>query len=224
VSPSPTVLVVRARRALARPAPRRLGVAALALATGFTVTSLVGAAGAARDRWGDTRPVVVATRDLEPGEVLEGTDTEIRDLPTAVLGDAVLAEAPAGAVVRHPIVAGEPVVAARLAPTGLVGTAALVPEGERAVAVPTGPAPTPPLVVGDRVDVLAVLPAAPPGPGDRPGGAGPPGSDPAFALVEQAAVVDVADGVVTVAVPEADAPRVAWAFGHGSVVLALAGG
>jgi Flp pilus assembly protein CpaB len=220
VSPSPTVLVVRARRALARPAPRRLGVAALAVATGLTVTSLVDGAGAARDRWGDTRPVVVATRDLEPGEVLDGGATAVRDLPAAVLGEAVLAEAPAGAVVRHPIVAGEPVVAARLAPTGLVGAAALVPEGERAVAVPAGPAPTPPLVVGDRVDVLAVLPAAPPGPGD----VGLPASDPAFALVEQAAVVDVADGVVTVAVPEADAPRVAWAFGHGSVVLALAGG
>jgi hypothetical protein len=117
------------------------------------------------------------------------------------------------------------VVAARLAPAGLVGAAALVPAGERAVAVPTGPAPTPPLVVGDRVDVLAVLPAAPaPEAGDRPRGVGAPGvSDPAFALVEQAAVVDVADGVVTVAVPEADAPRVAWALGHGSVVLALAG-
>ena len=225
MSPSPTVLTVRARRALARPAPRRLGVAALAVATGLTVTSLVGAAGAARDRWGDTRPVVVATRDLAPGEVLDGGATEVRDLPAAVMGEAVLAEAPAGAVVRHPILAGEPVVAARLAPAGLVGAAALVPAGERAVAVPTGPAPTPPLVVGDRVDVLAVLPAAPaPEAGDRPRGVGAPGvSDPAFALVEQAAVVDVADGVVTVAVPEADAPRVAWALGHGSVVLALAG-
>ncbi|HEX6167759.1 MAG TPA: SAF domain-containing protein [Acidimicrobiales bacterium] len=139
MSPSPTVLTVRARRALARPAPRRLGVAALAVATGLTVTSLVGAAGAARDRWGDTRPVVVATRDLAPGEVLDGGATEIRDLPAAVLGETALAEAPAGAVVRHPILAGEPVVAARLAPTGLVGAAALVPAGERAVAVPAGP-------------------------------------------------------------------------------------
>jgi hypothetical protein len=217
---------VRARRALARPAPRRLGVATLAVAAGLTVTSLVGGAGAARDRWGDTRPVVVASRDLEPGDVLHGGATEVRDLPAAVLGDAVLTEAPEGAVVRHPILAGEPVVTARLAPAGLVGAAALVPPGERAVAVPTGPAPTPPLVVGDRVDVLTVLPAGPaPEAGDRPGGVGAPGaSDPAFALVEQAAVVDVADGVVTVAVPEADAPRVAWALGHGSVVLALAGG
>jgi hypothetical protein len=72
---------------------------------------------------------------------------------------------------------------------------------------------------------MAVLPTAPaPASGDQSGGAGGPGgSDPAFALVERAAVVDVSDGVVTVAVPEADAPRVAWAVGHGSVVLALAG-
>jgi hypothetical protein len=226
VSPSPTVLTVRTRRALSRRAPRRFGVAALAAATGLTVTSLLGAAGAARDRWGDTRPVVVATRDLAPGEVLDGGTTEIRDLPAAVLGEAVLAEAPTDAVVRHPILAGEPVVATRLAPAGLVGAAALVPAGERAVAVPTGPAATPPLVVGDWVDVMAVLPTAPAlDVGDGPGGVGGPGgSDPAFALVERAAVVDVSDGVVSVAVPEADAPRVAWAVGNGSVVLALAGG
>lgn len=226
MSPSPTVLTVRARRALARPAPRRLGVAALAVATGLTVTSLVGAADAARDRWGDTRPVVVATRDLAPGDVLDGGATQIRELPAGVMGDAVLAEAPAGAVVRHPILAGEPVVAARLAPAGLAGAAALVPAGARAVAVPAGPVATPPLVVGDQVDVLAVLPTAPaPASGDQSDGAGGPGgSDPAFALVERAAVVDVSDEVVTVAVPEADAARVAWAVGNGSVVLALAGG
>ena len=111
VSPSPTVLTVRAP-AGAGPSRRRLGVAALAVATGLTVTSLVGAADAARDRWGDTRPVVVATRDLAPGDVLDGGATQIRDLPAGVMGDAVLAEAPAGAVVRHPILAGEPVVAA----------------------------------------------------------------------------------------------------------------
>ena len=51
----------------------------------------------------------------------------------------------------------------------------------------------------------------------------PRGREPAFALVEQALVVDVADDAVTVAVPEDDAPRVAWALSNGAVVLALAG-
>jgi hypothetical protein len=78
----------------------------------------------------------------------------------------------------------------------------------------------PPLAVGDLVDVLAVMPGA--------GLAGPgsdgAGQEPAFALVERAAVVDVADDAVTVAVPGGDAPRVAWALSNGAVVLALGGG
>jgi hypothetical protein len=56
------------------------------------------------------------------------------------------------------------------------------------------------------------------------GGASDDGSgDPAFTLVERAAVVDVAEQAVTIAVPDRDAPRVAWAVANGAVVLALAG-
>jgi Flp pilus assembly protein CpaB len=221
VSTSPTLLVVRARRVLVRPGVRRLAIAALAAATAVTVMSLVDAAGAARDRWGDTRPVVVARRDLAPGEVLDAGSVETRDLPVAVVAEAALAEAPAGAVVRQPIAAGEPLVAGRLAPAGLTGAAALVPPGERAVAVPAGPAGRPPVAVGDRVDVMAVMPA----------GAFPPAVDAesgpsasAFSLVERAVVVDVTDEAVTVTVPVADAPRVAWALASGSIAIALAGG
>jgi hypothetical protein len=36
-------------------------------------------------------------------------------------------------------------------------------------------------------------------------------------------VVDVGEQSIAVAVPEADAPRVAWVLTNGSVVLALAG-
>ena len=111
------------------------------------------------------------------------------------------------------MLAGEPVVAARLAPHGLRGAAALVPPDERAVAVPLGPGGAPPLAVGDLVDVLAVLPS----------GYEPAGDVPAFPLAERATVVDVADHAVTVAVPRADAARVAWALAHGTVVLTLAG-
>jgi Flp pilus assembly protein CpaB len=214
VPTSPIVLVVRARRAVARPGVRRLAVAVLAVATALTVTGLVRAAEAARDRWGDRRPVVVAVRDLAPGEVLEAGAVETRDLPVAAVADAAVAEAPVGAVVRQPIAAGEPVVASRLAPHGLTGTAALVPPGRRAVAVPTGPALRPPVVVGDLVDVVVVLP----GEADAVTSA-----EPAFPLVEGAAVVAVGDEAVTVAVPRAEASRLAWAVGTGSVVLALVG-
>ena len=193
---------------------RRLFVTVLALATGLTVISLVGAAGRARDQWGRSRPVVVATRDLEPGEVVDADAVEVRDLPEGVVTAAALADTPEGAVVRQPILAGEPVAAERLAPHGLTGAAALMAPGERAVAVPLGPSGAPPLAIGDLVDVLTVVPA----------GVDPGREDPAFPLVERASVVDVTDQAVSVAVPEADAPRVAWALSNGAVVLALAGG
>ena len=241
MSPSPIVLTVRARRALARPAVRRLCVSGLAAGTCLTVVSLLGAADDARERWGRTHPVAVATRDLAPGDVVEPGSFEVRDLPEGVLPEGVVpegalggapAEPPVGSVVRHPVLAGEPLVAARLAPDGLTGAAALVPPGWRAVAVPLGPAGAPPLAVGDLVDVLAVMPTAGlPGLGSDGAGAGPDGTgpdgaaqEPAFVLVERAAVVDVADDAVTVAVPEGDAPRVAWALSNGAVVLALGGG
>jgi Flp pilus assembly protein CpaB len=214
VSPNSIVLTVRARRALARPAVRRVFVTVLALVTALTVVSLLRAAGDARDRWGRSRPVIVATRDLAPGEVVDAAAVEWRDLPEGVVTGAALADAPDGAVVRQPILAGEPVVAERLAPHGLTGVAALVPPGERAVAVPLGPSGAPPLAVGDLVDVVTVLPA----------GLDAGDEEPAFPLVERATVVDVSEQATTVAVPEADAPRVAWALSNGAVVLALAGG
>ena len=211
----PVPLSVRARRAAVRPVVRRTAVAGLALVTALAVTSLVAAAGAARDRWGTTRPVAVATRDLSPGDVVDGGAVEVRDLPSGVLGDATMAEPPVGAVVRHPILAGEPVAAARLAPDGLTGVAALVPAGERAVAVAVGPAGVPPLVVGDLVDVVAVV---------APGAAGDDGAgEPAFTLVERATVVAVGEQAVTISVPDRDAPRVAWAVANGAAVLALGG-
>ena len=131
-----------------------------------------------------------------------------------MVGDATTAEPPVGAVVRQPILAGEPVAPSRLAPDGLTGVAALVPAGERAVAVAVGPAGVPPLAVGDQVDVVTVMP---------PGATGDGGSDPAFTLVERATVVAIGEQAVTIAVPDADAPRVAWAVANGAVVLALAG-
>jgi Flp pilus assembly protein CpaB len=240
VSSRSLVLTVRARRALARPLARRLLVAALAAATALTVVSLVDAAATARRRWGRTHPVAVAARDLSPGDVVESGDYEVRELPEAALPPAARAgdaESPlAGAVVRHPILAGEAIVADRLAPGGSTGAAALVPPGARAVAVPLGPAGAPPLAVGDLVDVLAVVPtgAVDLGADDRGGRGGDGGSggdggaggggEPAFPLVEGATVVDAAEDAVTVAVPGADAPRVAWALSNGAVVLALAGG
>jgi Flp pilus assembly protein CpaB len=215
----PLVLGVRARRAAARPLVRRVAVGLLAVATGLVVTSLVASAEAARDRWGRTRPVVVATRDLSPGDTIDRSDVEVRNLPEAAAGSTALREAPTGEVVSQPVVAGEVLVGQRLAPDGLSGVAALVPAGERAVAVPFGPTGAPPLSIGDLVDVLAVVPVAADGLADASADRG----EPAFPLVEDARVVDVGEQSVSVAVPGVDAPRLAWTLTNGSVVLALAG-
>jgi Flp pilus assembly protein CpaB len=217
MSAHPVVLGVRARRALARTVVRRVVVLGLAVVTGLVVISLVSSAEAARQRWGRARPVAVATRDLAPGDVIDGSMVEVRRLPEAAVSPGALAEPPAGSVVRQPVVAGEALVAQRLAPQGLTGVAALVPAGHRAVALPIGPLAVPPLTVGDLVDVLAVVPLA----GDDPPGQS--ANEPAFPLVEAATVVDVGEQSITVAVPEPDAPRVAWLLANGSAVLALAG-
>jgi Flp pilus assembly protein CpaB len=215
------MLSVRARRALVHPTARRLAVGGLALVTGLSVTSLVHHAGAEQRRWGTTRSVVVATDDLWPGDVVSGSAVAVRDLPEASIPASALADEPVGRTVRQPILAGEPVVAARLAPDGLTGAAALVPAGHRAVAVPVAATGAPPLGVGDAVDVVTVVPST----GAGPPVAGPAGrsDDPAVTLADRAAVVAVDDRTVTVAVPERAAPRVAWAVANGAVVLALAG-
>jgi len=210
VAPTLTALTVRARRAAARPGAGRLAAVVLVLVTVAALATSTAGARADGARWGPTRPVVVAARDLAPGDALGSGDVRVRRLPAAAVPAAALRAVPAGAVttVRLPIVAGEAVVPARLAPAGLTGPAALVPAGWRAVAVPRGPAGTPPLAVGDRVDVLAVIEGD--GPRDD-------------ALVEGATVVATGREADSVAVPAPDAPRLAWALTHGAVVLALAG-
>lgn len=217
MSPHPVLLGVRARRALARTVVRRAVVLGLAILTGLVVVSLVSSAEAARQRWGRARPVAVATRDLAPGDLVDGSAVVVRRLPEAAVAPQALAEPPSGSMVRQPVAAGEPLVPERLAPQGLTGVAALVAAGHRAVAIPIGPLAAPPLVVGDLVDVLAVVPAlAEEQLRQRE-------DQPSFALVEAAVVVDVGEQSITVAVPEGDAPRVAWVLTNGSVVLALAG-
>lgn len=198
----------RARRSLAL---RWLLVAAAASLAAAEVARAGAAVDAARDRWGEAVPVAVARRDLAAGDVVGPDDVAVERRPRAVVPDGALAEAPVGRAVTAPVLAGEPLVDARLAPDGLTGPAALVPAGWRAVAVPAGDAglaaPAPPLAVGDRVDVL--------GPGFVDGDAG--------VVAEGAVVVHVGEAAVTVAVPAADADDVAAAIATATATLALRG-
>lgn len=214
------LLTVRLRRALVRTITRRAIVVVTAVVTAVAVGSVVRSAEQTRSRWADTRPVAVAEHDLAPGEVVDAGAVVVRQMPIAAVAGAASDVVPLGAVVRYPIAAGEPVIDDRLAPQGLTGVAALVPAGHRAVAVAKGPAGTPPVHPGDRVDLVALTPgttdiAEPESEAEA--------AAPATTLVDQALVVDVSDTAVTVAVPEALAPEVAYGAAQGLVVLTLVG-
>ncbi len=186
---------------------------ALALLAGTVTTTVVAGADDARRAWGERRTVAVAAAGLEPGTTIAAADLERRELPIAVLPPDVVHD-PTGRVVTSPILAGEAVVEARVGDEGVTGVAALVPEDHVAVAVALD-APTPPLQIGDRVDVLA------------PGALGPPSlgsvGGPAVRVARGAVVVHLGDTALTVAVGDDDAAAVAAATLQGPVAVVLTG-
>lgn len=201
----------------------------VAAAAGLTVSALVGQASARAARLGGLVDVAVAARAVGAGETLAPGDVALRRLPAAALPDGPLARAPVGRPALVPLARGEVLLAAKLAPDGVGGVAALVPRGRRAVAVPVAPGG---LAVrrGDRVDVLATFETAGVAGGEDSAGedagggdAGGGGEDgaPTFAVATAAVVVDVAEESVTVAVTPHEASRVAFAIARGVVTLAL---
>jgi Flp pilus assembly protein CpaB len=210
-----------------QPIPRRLDLAlalrrhprahtalvvTLALICGLVVHAIVRSAEEARSAWGNSVTVLVATRDVLPGEMLDAANTRLERRPEPLVGEDPLRGLPTDARVAAALYAGEIVRGERLAAAGASAVAARLPSDTRAMAVPADPATTPPLTIGDRVDVVVALAA-------EAAGDGPPG----FLLAADVMVVDVSDVAVTVAVPTADAPRLAVALGAGAVTLGLRG-
>ncbi len=145
----------------------------------------------------------VATHDLVPGTRIGPADLATVDWPPPPgLG---LVEDPVGRVVAQAVMAGEPIVAARVAPAGLDGTPALVPAGHRAVAVPVAIA-VPPLRVGDVVDIHTT-----------------DGTGAVLTVTEEAVVVAVDTDAITVAANEQHVPMLAAGLASGTAVLALHG-
>jgi Flp pilus assembly protein CpaB len=175
---------------------------ALAVLTWFAVARLVGAAEARAARLGTWRVVAVVARPVNAGAVIGPGDIVWRRWPVALLPATPPAASPVGHAAIVALAPGSVVVAAWVAPTGLVGAAALVPAGWRALSVAVGPSGRPPVRVGDLVDVLA-------------SGEG--------VVVGGAHVVDVGTDTVTVAVPADASLRLASALAHSAVVLALVG-
>lgn len=172
----------------------------LALIAGGVTARVVARAEATAAAFGDRRLVAVAVHTLEPGHVIGADEVAWRELPRAALPDAEPVDDPVGRVALTEILGGEPVVAARVAPDGARGPAALVPAGGRALAVPTDD-PHPALRVGDHVDLQA-------------------GS---VTVARGAVVVDVADHALTVAVAGREVAATAQALLESRVVVALVG-
>lgn len=206
---------------------------AVAGATGLFVSHQVGEASARAARLGGLRDVPVAARPLAAGRVLRPADVEVRRLPAAAVPEGALARSPAGRPTLVPLAAGEVLLAAKLAPDGVRGLAALLPAGMRALAVPVDAAALA-LERGHHVDVLATFDVevgeggtAGTGEGDDEGDGDPSAARagaPTFPVATDAMVLDAGEESVTIAVSPDEAPRVAFAIARGTVTLALTGG
>jgi Flp pilus assembly protein CpaB len=193
---------------------RAVVAGALAVTAALLVARTADRAQATLRAYATLRRVPVARHDLDIGHRIIAGDIAWPALPDAGIPADVAARSPVGRTVVDRIGRGEVVTTRRVSPDGLSGLAALVPAGERAVAVPR-PGGGLHLDVGDHVDVLA--PAR--GSSDFDGG----GSKDATVVAHGAAVLEVDDTAVVVAVTDDEAARLAGALGEGTPILALAG-
>jgi Flp pilus assembly protein CpaB len=187
-------------------------VVLVAVICGVSVAATMHRADQARRAWGRPTPVIVAEHDVGAGEALDASNTRREERPGPLVPDGALSALPDGARVREPVYADEVVRSERLAEGGGSAVAARLPICTRAVAVPLDPSTSPPLELGDRVDVVVAVPA-------EAAGGRPPG----FTLATDVLVVAVDDQAATVAVSADVAPRLVVAFGQGLVSLAVVG-
>ncbi|HVF32151.1 MAG TPA: hypothetical protein VM933_03840 [Acidimicrobiales bacterium] len=200
----------RRLRAWSRSSPVRWWavVAVLGATTLVVVRSGLVASSGAAARWGPVRAVPVVVAPVAAGDPVPAAAVVVSDRPdrTVPRGDAV-ATAWAGRTALVPLLAGEVVLTSKLAPAGLRGAAALLPEGARALSVPAGPGGRPPVSIGDTVDLLVTLADT--------------GESVVVAADAVVLFVDREADAVTIAVPADEAPAVASAVATGAVTLAL---
>lgn len=198
-------------RRLFRAVPLTWWLASIALffATSTTVGRSLQLAEDARSRWGATALVLVATQPVPAGAPLTSSVASLRAVPRVLVPHGAAGRDELGRVAVDRLAEGEIVLTHRLAGRGRAGPAALLGPGERAVALPIGPAEHPALAVGDRVDVVGV----------------PAGGDPPSVLARAVAVVGVAAelAAVTVALDPSQVLLVSAGLERGRLLLALVG-
>jgi hypothetical protein len=107
----------------------------VAVGSGFGVFSVLRTAKASASA---TSTVLVAATDLPDGHVLVSADVKPALLPSAAIpaGAYTTADSVIGRVTRMPVIAGEPMVAARFVPVGVgAGLEVRIARGKRAMAV-----------------------------------------------------------------------------------------
>jgi len=179
--------------ALRRSTRRQMGMSlALGLVASVATGAVLADLASASAGLGRRVPVVVATSQLSPGDVVSWSSFAVRSLPAIALPATAVRDLPVGDTLRQHLAPGEVLTAADLA---VDGTA--IPVGWRTVAIRSGGA-LPPLEPGARVDVIAA----------------------SVVLVAGAIVIGVGDdGIVVVSVPAESAPSVATAAANGEATL-----
>lgn len=181
---------------------------ALAACTSVTIFRLAAAADARARYWGTLATVPVVTTPIAAGRPVEASHFEMRPVPESLLPHSGVVFEPVGLTAIVALWPGEVLIEAKLAPAGLEGPAAMLEPGERAVAVPRNDT-TPPLAVGDRVDVIVNL---------DPSVVGGP---PAVPLARAAPVLHVTEVAVTLAVSVDAATKVAFGAAQSALSLTI---
>ncbi len=192
---SPIVRVtVSVRRLLAR-RPWLYWLLVAAVAAGFAA-ELAGrsdAIDAERSRWGESRIVLVADRNVLPGDQLAGAVTK-RRFPVAMIPGEAISEIDRQ-VARQRIAAGEVITAPDVSERD--GPRALVPEGWLAVAIVESPSSG--AGIGDRVQIASE----------------------GTVISSDAVVIGFVDDATLVAAPADEAPLLPAAAAAGGVALLL---
>ncbi|HSL74573.1 MAG TPA: hypothetical protein VK853_08900 [Ilumatobacteraceae bacterium] len=184
-------VVARARLVLARrPWLYWSLVVALAVLIGSFVHTQITALEHTRRAWGETRPVLVATAALEPGEPIRAT---LLDRPLAMLPEGALAELPTRARLHQRVSAGEVLTTTDI--TSTAGPAARAALGTVVVGLSDPLSRN--VTIGSSVRVVAD----------------------GIVLADAGTVVDLAEEIVFVAVDAADGPIVAAAAQQGIATL-----
>ena len=129
----------------------------VAIGSGVGVFSLL--RNAQTSAGGPTTMVVVAAGDLADGRLLTAQDVRLSPVPKAAVPEGAFTapDSVIGRVTRIPVLAGEPLIPARLAPVGAsAGLEVRISRGKRAMAVRIEDAAAAVVQPNSRVDVLLI--------------------------------------------------------------------